>query len=451
MRRWLMASLFALLLGLVLAATMLSQRPAVSASAALQATATIDARAVLDKANAAAVRADDVAKLADQAAKQTNSTIDLMQKLVWAVGIAMAIVGIPLTWLGISAQRGFREIQKEYRTKLEESNAAYQASLEKVRATEADLQDQVQKVHTAIAEIDNQSKALREQVASMSNELDNTKQALLLLSEGNRLVSEGNWQQAIPIYEEARSLSPEHAEINYRLGRAYSNTGRYEDAINTLEQALHVKRDFAEANMELGLVYRRRAERAPSDEERTAGYRQAERYLQQAIALRPDYEDALGSLGGLYRREGRYEDALRYYQRAADVDPNSSYALGNVASLAWYLGQTERARAYFERVEAVASSRIRIGREPIYWDLYDRALARLALGRREEAGDDHEKAIARTPGTENASSVLDNLRFLARAETRMEGLDEFITMLEQKFPQLNGQADTAPRQGELVG
>jgi tetratricopeptide (TPR) repeat protein len=155
--------------------------------------------------------------------------------------------------------------------------------------------------------------------------------------------------------------------------------------------------------------------------------------LLRALNLRPDYEDALGALGGLCRREGRYSEARDFYRKAGRVDPHSSYAWNNVASLSWYEGDKEFAQTAFERVERIATERIESGMEEAFWDYYDRALARLVLGRRDEAMADHRAAINDTPEEENFRSVLDNLLFLKRAEKSITGLDEFISMVEEKL------------------
>jgi tetratricopeptide (TPR) repeat protein len=147
-------------------------------------------------------------------------------------------------------------------------------------------------------------------------------------------------------------------------------------------------------------------------------------------------------LGGLYRREGRYDEAIEQYTRAAAVDPTSSHAMSGAASLYWYRGQAERAIYYFERIEALTQERIGTGRDVEFWLYYDQAIARLAQGKRAAARDDLARALSIVSDIENFRSMLFNLRFLHSADQPMEGLDEFITMVEQRMQQV---APTAAR------
>jgi tetratricopeptide (TPR) repeat protein len=420
-----------MLLLLVLMVGMMAAAPALADD--LAATPTPDPQAVLNRAEEVADLAERTAALAEAAAEQNVRTIELVRNLAWFFGILIGIASVALGLYGFNTQRGFQDSMREYREQLTQMQAAHQAATERYQAQQADAQNLASEMTAHVQEI----KTLREELTqikeSVTAEFTAAKQALVLLGMGNRLFNAGKRDQAIDIYGEARRLQPDDAQINYRLGRAYSNAGRYEEAIEALEKAVYAKPTLAEAHMELGLTYRRHAEQVPTAEERKAEYRLAERFLLRAVDLRCDYEDALGALGGLCRREGRYADALDFYRKAGRVDPHSSYAWNNIASLSWYLGDIEYARTAFERVERIATERIESGMEEAYWDYYDRALARLVLGRREEAIADHCAAINNTPEEENFRSVLDNLRFLERADEDIEGLDEFISMVEERL------------------
>jgi tetratricopeptide (TPR) repeat protein len=378
-------------------------------------------------------RAEEVALLAEITAQQNARTIDLVRYLAWFFSIIIGVTAVALGLYGFNTQRGFQESMNEYRTQLNHMQATYQSMMEQYQTE----QTQVKKLSADITQKVEEIESIREELSqikeTVTSEYTAAKQAFLWLGMGNRFFNEGKRKQAIDFYMEAKRLQPDDAQINYQLGRAYSNAGYYKEAIDVLEEAVNVKPDFPEAHMELGLTYRRHAEQVPSAEERLAEYRLAERYLIRAINLRHDYEDALGALGGLYRREERYREALEYYRKAGNVDPNSSYAWNNIASLSWFLGEPDSARIAFEHVEELASERINVGREQVFWDYYDRALARLVLGQHEEALSDHRTAVKDTPEDENFHSVLDNLLFLRRAEKPIDGLEEFIAIVEEKL------------------
>ena len=144
-------------------------------------------------------------------------------------------------------------------------------------------------------------------------------------------------------------------------------------------------------------------------------------------------------MGGLYRRLGDYEDnpayyrqALEYYEKASKAEPNSSYALGNLASLSWYFEEYEPALAAFARTQEIARIRIdkKVRPDEVYWDYYDLALAQLALGETEQAKETYREAIAKTPSLVDFDGVLSNLHLLQRASRGMQGMDEFVKMVE---------------------
>ena len=421
-----------LALGLSFAGPAVAQEPTPPASP----------QAMLERANAALARAEEVALLAEGTVAQTSATVELVRNLAWFFGIIVAIGGIVIGLYGFNTQRGFKDTLDEYRSQLKQATDEYRESLkanqtenEKARLLTVEMEKKVQEMEKKVQEVEAIRLELSNLKQTVTSEFTAASQAGVLLSLGNQFIRDGKRDQAIEAYQEARRLQPDDPEINYRLGRAYSNAGRFEDAIMAFEKAVYARPNFPSALMELGLTYRRHAERAATKEELLAEYRLAERYLQQAIRLNPEYEDALGALGGLYRREKKYKQSLEYYKRARKVDPNSSYALNNIASLAWHEGEIELAKLTFQDVDRVATERINSGITEGFWDYFDRALARLVLGRREEAKADHLRAIAMTPEEENFRSVVDNLYFLQESETPIEGLDEFIELIEARLPE----------------
>ncbi len=424
MRRQQILCILLIFLSLLLYTPVLAQEPTSQP--------TPDAQAVLNRAN-------EVAQLAQDTIDQTTRTLNLIEKLAWFFGIIVAVATVALGMYGFNAQRGFQETMKEYHTQLEEIRTTHQQQLseyvvdqKRVQVLEAEMADKVAMIEQIRAELGQFKETIKQ-------EFEKAKLAVVLLSFGNRLVEEGKWPQAIDAYKEAQRVAPNDPEINYRLGRVYSNSRQFKDAIQTFQHALDLRPDYAEVNMELGLAYRRQGDSMESAEERKVQYGLAEHYLYRAIELRAGYDDALSTLGGLYRREGRYEEALLYYKSAMAYD-QTSYALNNVASLALYLGQEVLAHESFRRAEGLASKEIRSGREKS-WRLYDRALARLVLGNHAGALIDHKAAIALTPAVEHFHSVLDNLHFLQEGCKPIEGLDEFINLVEEALQQRSSAAD----------
>ena len=268
---------------------------------------------------------------------------------------------------------------------------------------------------------------LRASVADIRTEGHKTREALVYLGLGDRLLNQKNTTEALENYKKAGSLLPNDAQLNFVLGRIYSGVGDYEAAITALE-ASHPEEsaDQGKVQKELGLAYRRRGKAFNQE----ADYDMAIQCLKKSLVLNPNDSDALAILGGLYRRKKEYVQAFDSYERAWSINPGSSYALGNLASLSWYLGKPDDARMYFGYAEVAAATRIKKGQSEIFWDCYDLALAQLALGKVTEATQTYALAIKETPGEVQFEGVLDNLHLLQKAPQAMPGLDSIVKMIE---------------------
>ncbi|GAC1618059.1 MAG: hypothetical protein NVS4B7_10390 [Ktedonobacteraceae bacterium] len=276
-------------------------------------------------------------------------------------------------------------------------------------------------------EVNDLAKNLRINLESMQKEANQTRQALIYIGLGDRLLSQKYTAEALENYKKAGSLLPNDAQINYVLGRIYSGAGDYDAAITTLEASRPEQpMDQAKVLKELGLSYRRRGETLKQD----ADYDEAIRLLKKAIVLDPDDADTLAIIGGLYRRKKEYAQALDFYKRAWQGNPGLSYALGNLASLSWFQGNVSDALIYFGFTEITAANRIKKGQSEGFWDYYDLALAHLATGKISEAKEAYTKAIQETPGNVQFDSVLNNLYLLQQAPQTMPGLDNIVKMSE---------------------
>jgi tetratricopeptide (TPR) repeat protein len=104
---------------------------------------------------------------------------------------------------------------------------------------------------------------------------------------------EGHTAEAIPYFQEALRLSPDHVVALDNLGNAYRQQKQWDEARKVLERAVAVGPQDPEANYSLGMVF------AQLDDSEHAF-----EYLQTALKLRPAYPEALNNLGVLYLRTG---------------------------------------------------------------------------------------------------------------------------------------------------
>ncbi len=145
---------------------------------------------------------------------------------------------------------------------------------------------------------------------------------------------EARTAEAIPYFQEALRLSPDHLIALENLGNAYRAQKRWDEARKTLEQAVAVGPEDPEANYSLGMVFAQ-----TDDTER------AYEYLRRALKLRPDYPEALNNLGVLYLRTQRRDEAVVSFEECIRVAPAFDQSYLNLARVHVVEGAPEKARA----------------------------------------------------------------------------------------------------------
>jgi tetratricopeptide (TPR) repeat protein len=376
-------------------------------------TTTPDANQILNQASDARDKAIDAKNVAEEAAQQAQGIISFINVLLPVVSVVILLAGGLLAFLGYNRLENFKKA-------LETAQGDYKRELDNL-------------------------KKLRTETEQLQADFENIDLAFASLRLGDTLFGSGQREMAVEAYKEAKKMLPSNALVNYSLGRAYSRMKQYDEAIKLLEESFNIKPDNPETSKELGMAYRRRGEEKRKTNpinasEYVLDYHLAIKYLEHAVQLAPKDDDALAILGGLHKRLGDYQTSLDYYLRASAINRDASYPLGNIGCIQWHEGYLEEARETFKRTEAVATLRIQRQGQDIYWDYYDRALARLILGHKDEAIVDYRIAIDRTPGAVDLESVLDNLLFLKNTPNPKEaivGLDEVIEELEKQVARKN--------------
>ena len=122
-------------------------------------------------------------------------------------------------------------------------------------------------------------------------------------------------ERAIPAYERAIELDPQHAEAHLNLGRILHEHGRLAQAEVHYRRALAAAPDNARAVYNLGVALEDR--NRPSE---------AKAAYERAVALDPDLAAAHFNLSRLLEREGSDADALGHlaeYKRLVDRRPHT--------------------------------------------------------------------------------------------------------------------------------
>jgi len=145
---------------------------------------------------------------------------------------------------------------------------------------------------------------------------------------------EGRTAEAIPYFQEALRLSPDHLIALDNLGNAYRQQKQWDEARKVLERAVAVGPQDPEANYSLGMVF---AQMDDSD--------RAYEYLQVALKLRPAYPEALNNLGVLYLRTRRRDEAVASFEECIRVAPAFDQSYLNLARVYALEGAPDKARA----------------------------------------------------------------------------------------------------------
>jgi tetratricopeptide (TPR) repeat protein len=174
------------------------------------------------------------------------------------------------------------------------------------------------------------------------------------LLQGDRLLREGQYTEAITRLELAARLLPRDARAWNHLGLAYHGGGRLEEAVKAYHQALAVDRNLAAAHYNLGCLhleqnnvpaalaaltsYTGLQPNAPGGwtklgtaQVRARQLEAAEKSLRQALKLDPRSAEAWNELGLAQVQRRRYQDADQQFNAALRAQPDYAPALLNAA------------------------------------------------------------------------------------------------------------------------
>ena len=253
---------------------------------------------------------------------------------------------------------------------------------------------------------------VEEAIIALGTSLSFHPEARTFQELGNVLIAAGRAADAIACFERAVELNPGLAESYFTLGNLRFAAGHWDRGADAYEGAIQADRGQPQYHFNLGVV-RTLQERYP----------EAMQCYAHAVQLRPEYAEAHNNLGILHQKGGDLAQAAWHYERALEIEPGYPDAWYNTGSLLQEGGDHQEACAIYRNVLAnprltaspaaleghvrnnLANGLLALGEPQEALAEYDRALvlhpegvearwnravARLTLGRYGEAWEDYE-------------------------------------------------------------
>lgn len=162
-----------------------------------------------------------------------------------------------------------------------------------------------------------------------------------LSAMGNLHYLEQDWQKAYEAYEILINLAPNNPKLDefecaLRLGVSAVKTEHLQEAIKSFVQARTMQPNHFEVNYNLGYIcYLQR------------DYDKAIPYLRQSLLVDTENILALRYMGFSLHKAHRYREALSYLKKAIDLQPEDKESLFAMAECLFESGATERALKIF--------------------------------------------------------------------------------------------------------
>jgi Flp pilus assembly protein TadD len=158
----------------------------------------------------------------------------------------------------------------------------------------------------------------------------------------------GDCGGAIPIYEEALALKPDHEDSLYYLGQCLRQLERWERARGVFERLIHVNPEIARGHSALGALLASSRNDAPWDPI------VAERHLRRAHELNAEETGPMVRIGELLIVRRDLAEAREWLEAATNTNHRSIEAAFLAGYLRWIAGDVRGARKFYDRARRAA-------------------------------------------------------------------------------------------------
>jgi tetratricopeptide (TPR) repeat protein len=140
---------------------------------------------------------------------------------------------------------------------------------------------------------------------------------------GVRLMSDGQFTEAINEFKQALKIGPASCDIYSQLGAAFIALQRWKEAINACNAAIKIDPFIVQPYRQLGFLY-----------DREGNFVEALKVYVTAVTLEPKDYELRNDLGIAYFNMGSYKEATKAFQQSLLINqatnPRAHYYLGLV-------------------------------------------------------------------------------------------------------------------------
>lgn len=196
----------------------------------------------------------------------------------------------------------------------------------------------------------------------------------LAANNENALVFQGNYEEAIKVYDKAIENNSQNSEAWYNKGLCLAELGNYEEAIKAFDKAIEITPQNTDALDNKGYYL-----------ECLGNYEEAIKAFDKAIEINSQNSYAWCNKGLCLGYLGNYEEAVKAFDKAIDINSQDSKAWYNKGYSLECLGNYEEAIKAFDKAIDINSQ---------YLDAwYNKGYSLECLGNYEEAVKAFDKAI----------------------------------------------------------
>ncbi len=282
---------------------------------------------------------------------------------------------------------------------------------------------------------------------------------------GNAYLDLGDTEQALAQYDEALVHDPEFFAAHYNRGNALCQLERAKEAIPAYRRAIELKPDFVPAHFNLGNTYldldhpdkaldayQEAVRLEARDHEIHFNLGKALKELARldeamaafgaAVDLDPKFHRALSEMGECMLRSGRPLDAMMWFRRASAVNPDSAIEHFNIAKTSFALGQYEDAEVDYRKAMDLDPTHARtmecLGRTLVYCDRAAEAIE--IVDRWLELEPDNPRAVHLRKAWSGESLPRATEGYVTQEfDAFAEEFDTTLSQLEYRVPDLLGE------------